>query len=674
MALSPSQKNNSNSDSLLVTEQSGLATSLVGIFFAVALGLVVRGALAPEKIRSRVEEAAQRLGEGIRVNIDQASFSLARGVVPDFSVVLKNVHIDVNKKCLLSPDAEINEIRFPISLGDLLAGRPFFHEVQVDTMILLLRNEMKDCPLDEKKDSASVVSGIVGGTSGADNFSALAGHATGQTAGQTILKQEKNTKSQAPSDIQFVSINRLKVNYLPLPFTSFELLDLDLHVRSESPKIYNLKSNLDLGGETLSGDYSSHARIDLTYDETQHPQIASRIHGSWREGQYDFTLSEESVSHELQLAGELRHIPLSQVFPVLKKYKVMVSDFNGRQTWLSGQFEAKGKLNNMSATPLRIKDLKVEGDLGEISLENAEIKKWTPVVFDPVVFNLKDIDLKNLLLFLNRPHPSPALGSLGLFNGRAELNSNQSVRLSGQQQGLEMIFSNRGQREVQVFSEVAGDLVFDQGRWTGDISKINIKDGEFKGKASLSSDKDWKDLYLNFDIEKLTLAPKVQKLVTGHGVAEKLQAKIKSHLVQGELKQLDGSLRGEQVEIEGLKMTKPQFLFSTRGEDFQVDFSAAALHLESAQVFTKLISQFKANFSELQIPSDYKKVSSQFKTKSLQNFEWNSFDMVADQFRLQSSGGWNHKSEVFGQIQTVEKGKVKKWKLSGTRDQPQLSH
>lgn len=661
MALPPSKNSNSNPDSLLVTEQSGLATSLVGIFFAIALGLVVRGALSPDKIKSRVEEASQRLGDGIRVSIDQASFSLSRGVVPDFSLVVKNVHIEVNRKCFLSPDAEINEIRFPISIGDLIAGRPFFHEVQVDTMILLLRNEMKDCTQEEKNENASVVSEMVA-------------KASGETSAPSTKSVTMGAQHQTPPDIRLVSINRLKVNYLPLPFTSFELLDLDLRIRSESPKIYNLTSQLDLGGETLSGDYSSHARIDLTYDESQHPQISTQIHGSWREGQYDFTLTEETLGQDVQVAGELRHIPLSQVFPVLKKYKIMVSDFNGRQTWLSGKFEAKGKVQNITATPLKINDVKIEGDLGEISLENAEIKKWSPVVFDPVVFQLKEIDVKSLLLFLNRPHPSPALGALGFFNGQAELSSNQSVRLSGQQRGLEMIFSNRGQREVQVFSEVAGDLVFDQGRWAGDINRIILKDGEFKGKASLSSDKDWKDLQMKIDIDQLTLAPKVQKLITGHGAVEKLQAKIKTHLVQGEMRQLDGFMRGEQVEIEGLKMSQPQFVFSTRGEDFQVDFSAQNLLLENAPVFNKLISQFKTDLADLKLPEQYKKISSQFKTKSLQNFEWSKFEMVSDQFRLQSSGGWNQKSEVFGQIQTLEKGKVKKWKLSGTREKPLLSN
>jgi len=663
----PHPKNDPSSDSLLVTEQSGLVTSLVGILFAVALGLVVRGALSPEKIKARVEEASKRLGEGIHVTIDQASFSLARGVVPDFSLVVRNVHIDVSQKCWLSPDAEISEIRFPISIGDLIAGKPFFHRVEVDNMILLLRNEMKECSSEGK-----AASSLDSSSSGANNFAAFAKDVSHPKTSNKKGGEEEAPSRQAPSDIQTVSINRLKVNYLPLPFTSFELLDLDLNVRSETPRVYQLKSHLDLGGETLSGDYSSHAKIEINYDESAHPQIDTQINGSWREGQYDFSVSEETLTHEVQVAGELRHIPLSQVFPVLKKYKVMVSDFNGRQTWLSSQFEARGKIQNMNAIPLKIRDLKVEGDLGEIALENAEIKKWNPVDFEPVVFKLKDIDLKNLLLFLNRPHPSPALAALGTFNGQAELSANQSVRLTGKQQGLEMIFSNRGQREVQVFSEVAGDLVFDHGRWSGDISQINIRDGDFKGKANLSSDKDWKDLRLNFDIENLTLAPRVQKLITGQGSAEKLQAKIKTHFVQGELKALEGTLRGEAVEIEGLALVKPQFLFSTREDNFQVDFMASDVHVEKAQVFMNMVSGFKSDLSQLKIPTEFKKITSRMKTKSLQNFEWTSVDLMGDQYRLQSSGGWSQRGEVFGQVQVTEKGKSKKWKLLGTRDQPQL--
>jgi hypothetical protein len=654
--LSSKSKSNS-SDALLVTEQAGLTISLIGVVLAIVLGLGVRGAIAPEKIKARVFEASQRLGEGITVTMDQAYLSLARGVFPDFSVVVKNVHIDVVRKCWLSPDAEINEIRFPISIGDLLAGRAFFHSVEVDNMVLLLRNEMKDCPSEAAKQNSS-------------ELSVTSSASQAPTATTPYFVGHETAPNRTPPDIQFISVNRLRVNYLPLPFTSIELLDLDLHLKSGSPKACTLSSNLSLGGETLSGDYSSHAKIQLNYDESLHPQLETEVSGSWREGQYDFNLKHDTETRELSLIGDLRHIPLSQVFPVLKKYKVMISDFNGKQTWISSQFEAKGKVKNDVAIPLKLKNLKVEGDLGEISMVAAEIKQWQPIQFEPLNFALKDIDLKNLMAFLNRPHPSPALGNLGVFNGTAELRSNQSVKVRGSQRGLEVIFSNKGYRETQIFSDITGDFNFDRGRWSGDISKVEIKNGEFKGKASLSSDRDGRDLRMSLDVQNLTLSPQVQRLMTDGGSAEKLQVKLQTHFLQGELKKLDGQVRGDQLKVGDLRFQKPQFLFSSLGDEFQVDFNSGDAQIDSLKFVSPMLLQIWPEVNEWPMPLNLKKVSSRMKTKALQNFRWDFFDLSSERFRLQSQGGWDEKNELFGRLTMAERGKSKKWKLSGTRDKP----
>jgi hypothetical protein len=656
-----SSKNKSNnSEALLVTEQAGLTISLIGVVLAIVLGLGVRGVIAPEKIKSRVMEASRRLGEGIGVSVDQAYLSLSRGMLPDFSVVLKNVHLDVTRKCWLSPDAEINEIRFPISIRDLLAGRSFFHSVEIDSMVLLLRNDMKDC-----RGDAARVDGVSTQEVSVTSWASQAPSATAPS----FVQSESSPNHSAP-DIQFISVNRMRVNYLPLPFTSFELLDLDLHLKSNSPKVCSLSSTLNLGGETLSGDYSSRANIQLNYDESIHPQLEGEVSGSWREGQYDLSLKHDLESKELALTGELRHIPLSQVFPVLKKYKVMISDFNGKQTWLSSQFEAKGKIRNDVAIPLALRNFKLEGDLGEVSVATAEIKQWEPIQFEPLQFVLKDIDLKNLLLFLNRPHPSPALGNLGVFNGTAEFRSNQSLKVSGSQRGFEMIFSNKGQREVQTFTEIKGDLNFDHGQWAGDISKVEIKDGEFKGNATVSADRDLQDLRMSLDVQSLTLAPRVQKLMTDGGSAENLQAKFKTRFLRGEMKQLEGRLRGDHLKVGAIQFQKPQFLFSNHGDEFQIDFNSAGAKLESIKFISPLVEQFRPDWQELKMPFNFKKITSRMKTKSLQNFRWESLELVSEQFQLRSQGGWDDKNELFGSLKVTEKGKNQKWKLSGSRDKP----
>lgn len=509
MARSPQNQNRNDKDQSLVAEQGGFSTSLIGLTIAVVLGLLVRGALAPDKIKSRINEAVQRIGGDLKVSFDQAYISLSRGVLPDLALVIKNAHLESAKKCWLSPDADINELRFPISVFDAIAGKSFVHKVEVDRVVLLLRTDAGGCEEGRLPSSESLISSVPSQDAEEKNSKA-------RTAGATPILQP---------DIRSLSINRLKVNYLPIPFTSLEFVDFDTDVDSLEPMVFHITTGLDLGGETLSGDYSSHAKIELDYDQRAdqkadqkaQPALTGTVHGSWREGRYELKVQHDPSTAELAVSGEVNHLPLSQIFPLLKKYKVMIADFNGKQTWVSSRFSAQGKSNDLRHFPLTLQDLKLEGDLGEVMLARTEITSWSPVQFEPAVFKLKDVDLDKVLVLFNRPHPTQAFGKLGTFAGEAVLSANHAVQVKGQHQKLEIIFSNKGFREVQQVENFAVHLKYEDEKWSGEAGDIHLLGGEANGKINFASDRDWRNLNVNVELDALTFSQRVQQLMTQGG-------------------------------------------------------------------------------------------------------------------------------------------------------------
>ena len=73
-------------------------------------------------------------------------------------------------------------------------------------------------------------------------------------------------------------------------------------------------------------------------------------------------------------------------------------------------------------------------------------------------FQLHGVNLDKLFVFLNRPHPSPALGHLERFQWeRFFKNENRLKLLAIIRVGI--CFSNRGKREMQTMSLISGNAV-----------------------------------------------------------------------------------------------------------------------------------------------------------------------------------------------------------------------
>lgn len=144
-------------------------------------------------------------------------------------------------------------------------------------------------------------------------------------------------------------------------------------------------------------------------------------------------------------------------------------------------------------------------------------------------------------------------------------------------------------------------------------------------------------------------------------------------MLNGELKTLNGTLGGEQVEIEGIQFAKPKFKFANQGDEFQIDFTSAETYVPNVRVFDPIWAKLNAESSNLEESLKFKKISAKFRTQALQDFSWSNVEFLGDRASLYSQGGWDKNNDLRGKVQVREKGKIKKWNLSGTRAQPIFS-
>lgn len=639
-------------DKDLVAEQPGLGLSFIGLFLALFVGLAIRAAIAPERVQAHLKEATQTIHKDLHFQFQKAYVRLSNGFWPDLSVVVENVRIESSKTCWLMPLVEINQIRLPLSWRHLFRGQILIHEILADEVNLSLRSEFQQCG--PQKSPASETDSVTAPKAAAKS-----------PAQPQVMGELENVSRDNPIDT--VAISSLKIHYLPLPFTTFYIDRFKAKLQAEEPKKVQIIGKLNLEGDSLGKEFGSFANLQIDLQEGENPQINALVRGLWREGQYQLLAKTDLKTQSFSLESDLKQLPLSRVIPILKKYRWIESEFNGHRSWISAKIRSEGKISALQSTPVVISGLKLEGDLGEITSKQIEIQSFQPLKFKPIDFQIHGLNIRELLVFLNRPHPSPALGDLGLFNGSAHFISPDRLQMRGDYSGLEFIFSNRGTRQVQTLSLVSGELELNKNHWQIDIDRIRPVEGIFDGKVKMRADKDFRDLKLEASMTELGLAPRVQTLMTGGGSLGALSGQLKVQLKNAQITNLIGQLRSSQMLIEGVRIYRPKAQLQTENAVFKIEISA-----QEAEIFqNSLASNFMAPVLQAEPQQNLLLRNPQviLRTRKFASLSWSQFQAQGPTGRINSSGQWNEQAIMSGWIQ-LRGPKDKSWEIQGTRNQP----
>lgn len=639
----------------LVAEQPGLGLSLIGFFLAFFIGLAIRAAVSPDRVHEHLREATQSIHKDLSFEFQKAYVSFSDGFWPDLSVVIEGVRIESKNTCRFNPLAEINRIRLPLSVRHLLQGKILIHEILADEVNLSLREPFRECV--QAAQAGPVVS---------RSLSQASGKKSEPTP--SAMGRFENVHRENPIDL--LAIAKLNIHYLPVAFTSFYIEDFQAKLQAAAPKQIHILGRFHLGGDSPSGDFGSFANLQIDLVEGAEPFIMGSLKGAWREGQYQILSKLDLKTQLLSLDSDIRQLPLSRIIPILKKYRLVESEFNGNRSWISGKIKTQGPLSEIKKTPIVLSNLKLEGDLGEITCKQLEIQRLEPFQVRPVELQVQGLNIKELLVFLNRPHPSPALGNLGVFNGSGTFVSAEQLSLRGDYSGLEFIFSNRGVRQIQPLSLVSGELQLKKNQWQIQVDRIKPVDGIFDGKVKMSADKDFKELEIEADIVELGLAPKIQTLMTGGGSLGALSGDLRIRLKAAQIEALRGQLKWDQLLVEGVKIYKPKAVIQTKNKTLNIKMTARELEVLPNSVIAPF---FQSLLIEVGKPTSLllNNPMVNIRTEKFQSLAWSQFQAQSSAGIFKSQGEWNEKAELSGVIQVMG-SQPQAWDVRGTRNQPRF--
>jgi hypothetical protein len=589
----------------------------------------------------------------MRVEFDGAQISLSRGLLPRFAVIITKVKMESANECWMRPELTADEIRLPLSFWALIHGENPITQVEAGQVRIDLRSIYKNCD-------------VVGGPSQPKGEAPkLRQFVTLKEAGGFA----KGTHQASPQ-VQAILIDQLKI-YSPNLAEPVDLISFSVRLKSDSPRVVEVSAKTHLMKDDQVGDYLSHATVWGEYTEFPRATLQARVSGNWREGSYHLKANYGMKEEELTSEIDLKHIPLSQAFQILKKIQWLKEDLNGRQVWVSLNAQSSITKSNLKTAQMQVKDLRLEGDLGDLKVAETRVVSFEPIKYLPFTVDIRRLSAEKLFALLNRPHPAPMLGQLGTFDGTAEVTDQDHIKMSGIHKGFEFIFSNKGQREIQVLKEIVADLSLDKNRWQIEVSRLLPDQGVFDGKLQVNADRDLKLLEIKVKANEIRLSPNVVRLMTAGGQMGALSGDMAMRFRDGQVDHIKGVLNSEFLDVEGVNTEKARFNVGFVDGEIQTQAQIQKLAVTTGtpafQILKSLIEPDWMAGNRLQL----KNISSQFHTKSFKVLSWKNLSAQLEKGgRLTSDGEWNAEGELSGQLQ-AQAGKVNhKWSLGGKRDEP----
>lgn len=638
-----------------VADQPGLSRSLVGIVLAVFCGILVQAAFSEEMISDQVRRASERIHQDVWIEFDHADLSLADGPFPEFAIVVRGVRLASSDPCWLAPLAEVDELRLPVDFSSLLRGKIEISEVKLGQVNLQLRGSPEACRHSRSEKWAEKSA----------KETSLSGAASSANPSEDPLLTPQHSRGP----ISRISVYNLQIHYLPIPFTSFDISRLSIDRESESPLALRAQGDLNLGGATLSGDYSSRARVNIEY---RHPEIIARMNGTWREGTYHLQMESDADQKTLGLSGRIDHLPLSQILPVLTKYDVLKGEYDGRQVWLNLKFKSPQRERWNKGIPLDIENLGLEGDLGQIEGGGFRIQQWDPLEFSNTEISLRGLQVEKLLRLFGKTEKYKSLGSLGELNGLLKVLGNRKFELTGQYSGLELIFSNGRERQTQVISLMTGVLRADRDEWNLHIDRIRAADALVIGEIHLDGNLEERRLHAKVQIDEMSLSPTIQTMMTNGGNLGRWAFDFEGEWVRSSLRHLQGQVLAQDLLLDGVGVSKIRAQIQEgRARDLQFEIRANQLVVQENSRLRTILSPLASSVGQsFQGKWAADQVQANFEIFPDERVSWRLRPVHFNLWQLRSEGGWNASGDLKAQVQVRAKERESRWKVEGHRDSP----
>jgi hypothetical protein len=245
------------------------------------------------------------------------------------------------------------------------------------------------------------------------------------------------------------------------------------------------------------------------------------------------------------------------------------------------------------------------------------------------------------------------------------------MTLTGEHSGLEFIFSNKGEREVQSIDRLICDATLNKKEWTFSIHRIEPRGGTFVGNVFLKFDRDLQDFELKSQVDELILASNVQKLMTNNGQIGAAGFSIDAKFKKQRLDFLNGTANLDGLTVEGYQLGKTKLKMAMSEGALQVDTRVDSVKLGSTATgslkFKALTSPEWWTGQDIQLSH----FSGTFGFKDSKSFSWGSVQaQVGKSGKFFTEGAWDRQGQIHGRFRSSDGKTQRNWSINGDRENP----
>jgi hypothetical protein len=650
------RKKNSKKHADLVEDQPGLVIFIAGFTLSILAGFAFRSFFASERIYDEVLLAAQRIHPSIKADIKSAELKLSDHGLPAWNIEISGITLDSSETCWGKPRLEIDKVVLPLSWKRWFQEQKPFDVFQINKAELRFADKLnKQCfnevAAEPLKSNLKSNQGVV-------------------FLQKTVAEENSNLQHR---DFLELKIKKISVQSPQLSGSVVELENLSLIEKSVEPKVFVLKASTPLFRDIHDFDYSTKADLQVEYTDFPEKKIQAHMIGQFREGHFaiHFLNRVEEGLYNCEL--ELKHLPLSKVFSVLHKYGFL-ENMSPKQAWLSLKGGSQGLLRENEPISFEVKDFHLEGELGSLKTGLIEITNAQKAQFKPFLMQALDLDFEKLLELFQSKQPVPTLGSFGQFSGRVEIKKTDEFRFFGKHKNLELIFSNKGQRQIQKVNEMSLDLQRKKDNVTLALNRIELEDGQFDGEISVKADTAKSKYHLNLFAGLIDLNPKVQSLISQGPKMGSLKGSLDIYVEDQQLKKTSGRIHADSLIIETLRFEDPEFVIKSEKDQFLLSLKAKSFFLPKEFIQkTFLVNAFPKSWFEGE-SAYFQGLQSEFLFKDFNELRWRNAkaQVVGAKESIQTEGHYDQ-SSLRGSLSVISDGSRNNWKIEGTRNEPQIS-
>lgn len=638
-----------------VIDQPGLRTFVIGLMLALGFGFGLKSQITSSRVEKSLQKSIRILEKDFNIDFELAEVRLSKWGLPLPHLIIYKVRISPKKQFCQNSQIFIDELELPIQYRTLFLPDEAIHLIRAKNIDVRLV-DLDKCF--EPAKSLAVQPGQSSESSKAVDASKIFSQKTRTQLKEISIEQLKIVSVKDIDQPLVFKQMRFFLNYQDSKLSQIDLKSKFYSIKDRRTDIY-----------FLIADFNA----SIKPDQTQNVEVAMQLKGRLLDGDVQVFLNASSLSHKLNYEVKTRKVSIKAYAPLLARYK---SDLNLDMWPLSTSFYMLGeaeKTAKESKAFFKFKNFEAAGE--NMSVRTSEIDVETNAGrhdIKPFTLTLNHFSLTPLKSILSDHFDFQSVESLGFLKGILKYDEAQTWSFDGFLEKAELIFSNRGTRELQVVDSVQVNLNHKSNllNFKFDQMKFNQNDilGGLEGDYSELS----KSLQLKLDIEGQILNQNIWKQLTQVQQSPSIKLNWTYKKASDERHQL--KLISPVIDFQGFHLTDVHidFLQSTDRESKSLALSlkSAKTDIHVAGLRPQMIKAFFNEQTDLQEPQ-YSALKTQV---SLEGADWKSmsFDLEASLVQVETAknlehikakGDWKSDNSLTGIIQVQNPKRTLKYNV-----------